>query len=236
MALRAGLLAAAAILVSRAASCGEMLYISHRGESLDAPENTMAAFRLAANRGADGFECDVWLTADKRVVCIHDDTTWRTSGYTTNLYVTASTLAELRALDVGSWKGAAYAGERIPTLEEALSLAHDGFLIYVEIKQNAASGIVPYIKAIIEAEPRAMPDRIVFISFSESAITAIRAALPDYHAYWLNWYGQPIVTWSPDLGSGRAYTLYGKTNLNDAAWCTPTTAGTRHFKVSVKLP
>lgn len=93
-------------------------FISHRGESLDAPENALAAFQLAADRQTGGFECDVYLTADSEIVCIHDATTTRTTG--TNLTVAASALAELKALDAGSWKGPQFAGERIPALKQHL--------------------------------------------------------------------------------------------------------------------
>ena len=65
--------------------------VSHRGESQDRPENTMAAFRLAFERGVDGVECDVYCTSDGVPVIIHDSTTGRTAGSGTNLTVTAST-------------------------------------------------------------------------------------------------------------------------------------------------
>ncbi len=166
----------------------QMLFFGHRGESRDAPENTLAAFNLALSRGDDGFECDIYLSRDKHIVCIHDPTTSRTTGNVANLNVTNSTLAELRALDVGSWKSPAYAGEKIPTIEEILSLAQDGRTILIEIKQAASSGIVPFIKSAIDAEPKATPQRIVFISFDTTSVFAIRAALPDYEAYWLSYY------------------------------------------------
>lgn len=164
----------------------QMRFISHRGESRDAPENTLAAFNLALDRGADGFELDVWLTKDKHLVCMHDSTTWRITGNTVNLTVTNATLAELRSLDVGSWKSPAFAGEKIPTLAEALALARDGAVIYVEIKESAASGVIPYIRDAVLAEPKAIPQRIVFISFKADSVTAIRTALPNYRACWID--------------------------------------------------
>ena len=157
-------------------------YISHRGESLDAPENTLAAYRLAMDRGSDGFECDIYRTTDNEIVCIHDATTARTTG--TNLTVAASTLEQLRALDAGSWKGAQFAGERIPTLSEALALARDDFEIYVEIK--CGTEILPRLSEVLAAEPKATPERVVFIAFSTNVITRLRQQLPDYRAYWLS--------------------------------------------------
>jgi len=156
-------------------------FIAHRGESLDAPENTLAAFQLAVDRQTAGFECDIYLTADNEIVCIHDATTTRTTG--TNLTVAASTLAQLRALDAGSWKGAKFAGERIPTLAETLSLARDGFEIYVEIKCGVE--ILPRLSEVLAAEPDATPERVVFLAFSTNVIKTLRQQLPDYRAYWL---------------------------------------------------
>jgi glycerophosphoryl diester phosphodiesterase len=156
-------------------------FISHRGESLDAPENTLAAFQLAVDRKTAGFECDIYLTADSEIVCIHDATTTRTTG--TNLTVAASTLAQLRALDAGAWKGAQFAGERIPTLAEALALARDGFEIYVEVK--CGPEIVPRLAEVLAAEPKATPGRVLFLSFTASVIAALKQQLPAYRSYWL---------------------------------------------------
>ncbi|MDD4442550.1 MAG: glycerophosphodiester phosphodiesterase, partial [Kiritimatiellae bacterium] len=156
-------------------------FISHRGESYDAPENTMAAFQLAVDRQTAGFECDVYLTADNEIVCIHDATTTRTTDG--SLTVAASTLAQLKALDAGSWKGAQFAGERIPTLSEALALARDGMEIYVEIK--CGTEILPRLIQVMAAEPKATPARVVFISFSSAVISAVRQQFPAYRAYWL---------------------------------------------------
>ena len=156
-------------------------FISHRGESYDAPENTMAAFQLAVDRQTAGFECDVYLTADNEIVCIHDATTTRTTDG--SLTVAASTLAQLKALDAGSWKGAQFAGERIPTLSEALALARDGMEIYVEIK--CGTEILPRLIQVMAAEPKATPARVVFICFSSAVISAVRQQFPAYRAYWL---------------------------------------------------
>jgi len=157
-------------------------FISHRGESLGAPENTMAAFRAAVTRGADGFECDIYLTADNEIVCLHDKTAKRTAGV--DLAVTNATLAALQALDAGAWKGPQYAGERIPTLAEALALARDRFEIFVEVKCGAE--IVPRLAEVMAAEPKATPDRVLFICFNTNVVAALRQRLPAYRAYWLN--------------------------------------------------
>ena len=92
--------------------------IAHRGASFDAPENTLAAFRLAWDEGADGVEGDFMLTADGQIVCFHDVDTQRVAG--TARSSSESTFAELASLDVGSWKGARWRGERIPSLADVL--------------------------------------------------------------------------------------------------------------------
>ena len=110
-----------------------MRFISHRGESMDAPENTMAAFRLSQERGVFGFECDIYTTSDNEIICLHDVTLDRTtdgSGKPGDF-----TLAELRKLDAGLWKNEKFKGERIPTLTEALTLAREGSEIYIDIKR-----------------------------------------------------------------------------------------------------
>jgi len=111
--------------------------IAHRGNSHQAPENTLVAYREAAEIGADLAECDVDITADGHVVLMHDRSVDRTtdgSGLVQEL-----TLEQLKALDAGSWKAEAYAGETVPTLHELMSQhTDDGLQIVVEIK---AAGI-----------------------------------------------------------------------------------------------
>ena len=88
------------------------LIIAHRGASHEAPENTLAAFRLAWEEQADGIEGDFYLTSDGQIVCIHDKTTKRVAPKQPELTVAKSTLKQLRSLDVGSWKNPRYAAER----------------------------------------------------------------------------------------------------------------------------
>ncbi|GAA2245671.1 glycerophosphodiester phosphodiesterase [Kitasatospora cystarginea] len=98
--------------------------IAHRGSSAALPEHTLAAYRRAIEEGADGLECDVRLTADGQLVCVHDRTVQRTSNGRGT--VSAMTLAELSRLDFGSWKSPG-APEPSPvlTLAELLELVAD---------------------------------------------------------------------------------------------------------------
>src|SRR5215204_6586712 len=91
------------------------LVVAHRGASAEAPENTLAAFRLALEQGAPAVECDVHLSADGSPVVIHDETVDRTTNG--KGAVAALTRAALRGLDAGSWHGPGFAWEPIPTLE-----------------------------------------------------------------------------------------------------------------------
>jgi glycerophosphoryl diester phosphodiesterase len=116
-----------------AESMRDVRVIAHRGASGYAPENTLAAFRLARALGADAFELDCTTTADGEVVVLHDDTVDRTTNGTGR--VDELTLDELRRLDAGTWLDPRFAAERIPTLAEALAEAGDGLGVYVEIKR-----------------------------------------------------------------------------------------------------
>ncbi len=156
------------------------LVVAHRGASFDAPENTRASFQLAWKQEADAIETDLYLTSDQQIVCIHDPTTERVSGK--NLPVAQSTLAELQALDVGSWKDQRFAGERMPGLPDVLALVPDDKCIYLEIKGGPE--ILPFLQQAL-TESRLLPHQTVIISFQRDVIRAAKQALPQRKAYWL---------------------------------------------------
>ena len=81
----------------------ESLVIAHRGASKDAPENTLAAFSLAWEQGADAIECDIRLSQDRRIMVIHDQSTLRTTGV--DLIIPRHSAGELRSLDAGGKNG-----------------------------------------------------------------------------------------------------------------------------------
>lgn len=122
--------------------------IAHRGASADAPEHTLAAYRLALKHGADFVEPDVQLTKDGVLVCLHDAALERTTDVARVFPDRASlidgkktwllrdfTLAEVQRLDAGSWKGPEFAGARVPTLQQMID----------EVRGQA--GIIPEVKA-----------------------------------------------------------------------------------------
>ena len=164
--------------------------VSHRGESQDRPENTLAAFRLAFERGVDGVECDVFCTSDGVPVIIHDSTTGRTAGSGTNLTVTASTWDQLKDVRVGAsspWIGTEWEGETLPRFEDYLALLsmNSTTRCIVELKGDGANNLVQHVVAAVQAQPLATSNRVVFIAFDASLISAIRTALPDYQAWLL---------------------------------------------------
>ncbi len=118
------------------------LLIAHRGDNRNFPENTLAAFEGALAAGADMVELDVALSADGRPVVIHDDTLDRTTSGAGR--VSARTLAEIEALDAGSWFSPRFSGERAPTLEAVFRRMGGRIRINVEIKKEAAKTAGPF--------------------------------------------------------------------------------------------
>lgn len=157
------------------------LLIAHRGASHAAPENTLAAFKLALEEGADGIEGDFYLSSDGEVVCIHDADTERVAG--TKLVVTKTAWKDLAALDVGSWKSPAFKNERIPRLGDVLDVLKPDKRFFLEIKDGPR--IVGPIRRILE-EKHADPKQVVLISFNPKVIEACRTELPAYQAHWIS--------------------------------------------------
>ena len=155
--------------------------IAHRGASYDAPENTVAAIKLAWEQKADGSEFDVYLTKDGKIAVIHDKDTRRTAGEPNRL-VARSTLAELRNLDVGRWKGEKFVGEKVPTLAEMLATVPAGKKAYVEVK--CGPEIVPELVRGLKAS-NLKPEQTPVISFNAAVIAEFKKARPDVPAYWL---------------------------------------------------
>jgi glycerophosphoryl diester phosphodiesterase len=170
------------------------LIIAHRGASHDAPENTLAAFRLAWEQGADGIETDLHLTKDGKIICIHDGDTKRIAGIEKRVVETP--FDELRRLDVGSWKDKRFAGERLPTLEEVLAQVPEGKRFFIEIKCGVE--ILPHLKRELAAT-KVRPEQLVIISFNAPVIAAVKKELPGLKAHWLTGYKQDkeTKTWSP---------------------------------------
>ncbi|CCH27434.1 glycerophosphodiester phosphodiesterase family protein [Actinosynnema sp. NPDC047251] len=147
--------------------------IAHRGASALRPEHTLAAYELAVAQGADGVECDVRLTRDGHLVCVHDRTVDRTSDG--RGVVSAMTLEELRRHDYGTALGGAPAP--LLTFEDLLGLVADsGVRLFVETKHPVRHrGAVE--RALVEPLARHRVDAVM-MSFSVAAVRRFKALVP----------------------------------------------------------
>jgi len=162
-----------------AAGADHPLIVAHRGSSYTAPENTGASAKLAWKQNADILEVDVHLSADKRVIVIHDATTSRTTGVNHKVSETSSSV--LRTLDAGSWKNPRYAGEKLPFLEEILPTVPKGKKIFVELKSSKE--IVPYVRDLIVQAGK--EEEAVIIGFNIETVAEAKKAMPNIPVYWL---------------------------------------------------
>ncbi len=152
--------------------------IAHRGASGDAPENTLAAIRMAADHGATWIEIDVNISRDAVPVLFHDDGLSRCSNG--DGLVIEHTLANLQSLDTGTWFSESFAGERIATLDECLTLALELELgINLEIKPCSGWELptTDAIASLLNSKPALPP--IVVSSFSHIAMSQAAKLLPD---------------------------------------------------------
>ncbi|HPF04130.1 MAG TPA: glycerophosphodiester phosphodiesterase [Bacteroidales bacterium] len=153
--------------------------IAHRGASWLAPENTVAASRLAWDLGADAVECDIWLSKDNRIICIHDATTKRTTGE--DFRVSETDSETLRKLDAGSFKDEKYRGEKLPFLHELIKAVPKGKELVVEIKCGAE--VLPFLVSTINKYEK---NRVFsFISFNFDVIAETKKLFPSKKCYWL---------------------------------------------------
>lgn len=159
------------MFVARSQNLNTVKAINHRGYNFDAPENTLAAFRLSKEKGFAYVECDVSFTSDGYAVLLHDGTIDRTSNGTGS--IAEKTLAEVRALDFGSWKSADYAGEKIPTFEEFILLCKRlGLHPYIELK----AGTEAQIKGLVDVVKRyGMKGKVTWISFDAARLGYVKA-------------------------------------------------------------
>jgi len=171
-------------------------FTAHRGESHDAPENTMAAVELAWKRGVEAVEIDVHLSADGKLIVIHDADTARVAGE--KLVVKSQPAEALRKLDAGKWKGEAFAGQKLPLLDEVLPTIPAGKRLFIEVKIGPEA-IPPLVEALKLAGKT--PDQTTIISFNIETIRAARQTLPNIKAYWLASQKQDkqTGTWAPTV-------------------------------------
>lgn len=154
---------------------GRPLVLGHRGASADAPENTLAAFRLALAQGADGFELDVWRCATGELVVAHDEDAVRVAGVP--LAIPDASFDALRALDVGAYRGERFRGERIPLLHEVLD-AFPGAVVNVELKSRGGRDLQLGAAAAALLRRRPDADRVIVSSFDYRLLVPFRMGAP----------------------------------------------------------
>lgn len=155
-------------------------WISHRGESIDAPENSIPAFKLSRERQTDGMECDVHLTSDKVVVVAHDPTTARMGDR--NLAIEKTSFEELVKVNI-SGANETYPNEHIHTLEDCLKCLGSNRVFYIELKPGSLE-LVPAVDKILSANGMTSK-QIVIISFDKEMIALSKKIMPQYRALWL---------------------------------------------------
>ncbi|MEU9373872.1 glycerophosphodiester phosphodiesterase [Streptomyces sp. NPDC048255] len=157
--------------------------VAHRGASYEHPEHTMAAYRQAVEDGADALECDVRLTADHKLVCVHDRRVERTSDG--RGVVSEMTYEELAALDFGGWKGQEHRGARVllfeDLLREALAAPRPVGLA-VETKHPTRAGGRLEAELVRMLREYGLADgstgRVEVMSFSRNALTRMHRLAP----------------------------------------------------------
>ena len=178
--------------LSQTAAAPNPLVIAHRGASAQAPENTLPAFQLAWEQGADGIEADFQLTKDGHIVCFHDKDTKRLAGQ--QLAVADASLEELRQFDAGSiqpqaaeralrsWKGDQYKGTRIPTIAEVFATVPREKKIFIEIKCGPEI-IDPLLREL--ASSGLTHEQVIVICFESAVLKSLKERDPKWQTAWL---------------------------------------------------
>ena len=159
-----------------------MEIIAHRGASHDAPENTLSAFRLGYEQGADAVELDVQLTGDDRVIALHDEDTRRTAGISRR--VAAHSLTELSKLEIGQWgkwRGSKFS-ERIPLLEDVFAIVPTGKRLFVELKAGLEM-LAPLRRLVQDCSMDA--GQLVLIGFDRELMRQAKSEMPQAECCWI---------------------------------------------------
>jgi len=154
-----------------------VLIIAHRGSSAIAPENTLAAFRLAADQRTDFIELDVQESADGQVLVVHDSDLMKVGGNPTKIW--DGDAAMLRSIDIGSFKDPRYSAERLPTLAEALAACKGRCRVIVELKSYGHDQrLEERVAAIVEEA--GMQNDCVFMSLDRDMVHKMKALRPSW--------------------------------------------------------
>lgn len=156
---------------------GPVGIVSHRGAAAIAPENTLAAMRIALDQGVEFLETDVHLTADGVPILMHDPTLDRTTDGTGP--VAARSYEEIQRLDAGGWFSSEYAGEPVPTLEEFLEMLEtSNAQALVELKGEWTEAQLEQVADQLRAHH--MVNRVVLQSFEIPTLEGLQAVAPEF--------------------------------------------------------
>ncbi len=155
----------------------DVIVIAHRGAAGSAPENTLASVALAVEQGADIVEIDVQETADGEVVVVHDSDLMRVGGAAVKIW--EATYDELMEIDVGSWYGPEFSGQRVPTLEQVLEICKGRAWVDIELKYYGHNERLEERVAEI-VERMGMEDEVVLMSLAYDLVLSMKALRPDW--------------------------------------------------------
>lgn len=160
--------------------------IAHRGYSEVMPENTISAFKAAAEAGFSTIECDVAWTKDGVPVIFHDETINRTArmpdgqNISGKMKCSALNFEELRKFDFGIWKGEGFAGEKIPSFSEMLACAKDNDLnVYIELKNYSDFDDEKAALLVQEVIAAGLENNVTWISFEPKHLALISKYMPE---------------------------------------------------------
>lgn len=168
--------------------------IAHRGASALAPENTLGAVQLAWKLDADAVEVDVNLSADRRLIVIHDETLARTAGRSDR--VDSLTAAELAQVDVGSWFGSEWSSERVLPLREFIASVPDDRRIFVELKCGEEEDTVEALAEAL-ADVSTNPSRVVLIGFDLALMRQAKQSFAQHSCYLVARQDETPDGWTP---------------------------------------
>ena len=156
-----------------------VLVIAHRGASAAAPENTLAAFRLAVEQGADFVELDVQESKDGEVLVVHDSDLMKAAGAAMKIWETDA--AQIRTVDIGSRAGPQFSAERVPTLAEALAVCKGRCRVIVELKSYGHDQrLEERVAAVVEAA--GMQNDCLFMSLDQSMVRKMKRLRPSWRS------------------------------------------------------
>lgn len=150
--------------------------VSHRGGGIYAPENTLVSIEQGIDLGADAIEIDVRFTSDGIPILFHDSTTARTTNDLQDRAIATMPFDIVRTLDAGSWFNELYAGEQIPTLEEALQLIERRADVYIELKTGTLEDVETVLQVIEDSN---MASHTKILSFQQAILEKFKTSNPS---------------------------------------------------------